>query len=74
MAGCAAAAPCAWASDCMMRYICRGEVHKDFHASFLDGVNYLIDEYGEAAARGFREGRSRKRRVPCARRIHGPSN
>ena len=34
-----------------MRYVCKGEVHKDFHASFLDGVNYLADNYGEAAAR-----------------------
>ncbi|MBR4654733.1 MAG: hypothetical protein IKO72_15365 [Kiritimatiellae bacterium] len=51
MAGCAAAAPCAWAAGGTMRYVSKGEVHKDFHASFLDGVNYLIDEYGEAAAR-----------------------
>ena len=49
MSGCAAAMPCAWAAG--MRYVCRGEVHKDFHASFLDGVNYLVDEYGEEAAR-----------------------
>ena len=51
LAGCAAAAPCAWASACGLRYACKGEVHKDFHASFLDGVNYLIDSYGEDAAR-----------------------
>ena len=50
MAGCAAAAPCAWAADCGLRYACKGEVHKDFHASFLDGVNYLVDNYGEEAA------------------------
>ena len=34
-----------------MRYVCEGELHKDFHASILDGVNYLLDNYGEAAAR-----------------------
>ena len=51
MAGCAMAMPCALLADSKMRYVCKGEVHKDFHASFLDGVNYLIDEYGEAAAR-----------------------
>lgn len=34
-----------------MRYVCEGELHKDFHASILDGVNYLIDNYGEGAAR-----------------------
>jgi len=34
-----------------MRYRCTGEVHRDFHASVLDGVNYLLDNYGEAAAR-----------------------
>lgn len=34
-----------------MRYVCKGEVHRDFHASFLDGVNYLVDHFGEAAAR-----------------------
>ena len=51
MAGCAAAMPCAWAAEGGLRYACTGEVHKDFHASFLDGVNYLIDNYGEAAAR-----------------------
>ena len=51
MSGCAMAMPCAWAADAKMRYVCKGEVHKDFHASFLDGVNYLIDSYGEDAAR-----------------------
>ena len=34
-----------------MRYRCTGEVHKDFHASVLDGVNYLVDNFGEDAAR-----------------------
>ena len=34
-----------------MRYQCTGEIHRDFHASVLDGVNYLIDNYGEDAAR-----------------------
>ncbi|MBR4259812.1 MAG: twin-arginine translocation signal domain-containing protein [Kiritimatiellae bacterium] len=55
MAGCAMAMPCALLADSKMRYVCKGEVHKDFHASFLDGVNYLIDEYGEAAARAVLE-------------------
>ena len=34
-----------------LRYACKGELHRDFHASILDGVNYLLDNYGEAAAR-----------------------
>ena len=34
-----------------MRYRCVGEVHRDFHASILDGVNYMIDNYGEEAAK-----------------------
>ena len=34
-----------------MRYACTGEVHRDFHASVLDGVNYLLDDFGEDAAR-----------------------
>jgi len=34
-----------------MRYQCTGEVHRDFHASFLDGVNYLVDNFGEEVAR-----------------------
>ena len=34
-----------------MRYRCSGEVHRDFHASVLDGVNYLIDNFGEEAAK-----------------------
>ena len=55
MSGCAVVAPCAWASACGMRYVCKGEVHKDFHASFLDGVNYLVDNYGEDAAKAVLE-------------------
>ena len=51
MSGCAMAMPCAWATDEKMRYVCKGELHKDFHVSILDGVNYLIDNYGEDAAR-----------------------
>ena len=31
--------------------MCKGELHKDFHASILDGVNYLADNFGEAAVR-----------------------
>jgi len=34
-----------------LRYACKGELHKDFHASVLDGINYLVDNYGEGAAR-----------------------
>lgn len=34
-----------------MQYRCSGEIHRDFHASVLDGVNYLIDNFGEEAAR-----------------------
>lgn len=34
-----------------LRYASKGELHRDFHASILDGVNYLLDNYGEAAAR-----------------------
>ena len=50
-AGCVAALPCPLFADAGLRYASKGELHKDFHASFLDGVNYLIDNYGEAAAR-----------------------
>ena len=35
-----------------LRYRCEGEVHRDFHASILDGYNYVKDNYGEAAVRG----------------------
>ena len=34
-----------------LRYDSQGELHRDFHASILDGVNYLLDNYGEAAVR-----------------------
>ena len=34
-----------------MQYRCTGEVHRDFHASVLDGVNYLLDHFGEESAR-----------------------
>lgn len=34
-----------------LRYACKGEVHRDFHASSLDGINYLLDNYGEASVR-----------------------
>ena len=49
--GCAFALPCSLWADANLRYACKGELHKDFHASILDGVNYLIDNFGEAAAR-----------------------
>lgn len=49
--GCACAFPGAALADANLRYACKGELHKDFHASILDGVNYLIDNFGEAAAR-----------------------
>ncbi len=29
----------------------KGELHRDFHASILDGANYLLDNYGEEALR-----------------------
>ena len=34
-----------------LRYESVGELHRDFHASILDGVNYVRDTYGEAALR-----------------------
>ena len=34
-----------------LRYRFGGELHKDFHASILDGYNYVKDTYGEAAIR-----------------------
>ena len=34
-----------------LRYASTGEVHRDFHASILDGANYVRDNYGEAALR-----------------------
>ena len=33
----------------MLRYSAHGELHMDFHASTLDGVNYLLENYGEDA-------------------------
>ena len=50
-AGCALAVPRSLCADPEMRYVCSGEVHMDFHASILDGVDYLLDNYGEAATR-----------------------
>ena len=35
----------------ILRYASGGELHRDFHASILDGVNYMRDNYGEAAMR-----------------------
>ena len=34
-----------------LRYVSRGELHRDFHASVLDGVNYMRDNYGDDALR-----------------------
>ena len=34
-----------------LRYASTGERHRDFHASILDGVNYLLDTGGEEALR-----------------------
>jgi hypothetical protein len=34
-----------------LRYASGGELHRDFHASILDGANYLLDNYGEEALR-----------------------
>ena len=34
-----------------LRYASGGELHRDFHASILDGANYLRDSYGEDALR-----------------------
>ena len=34
-----------------LRYKSTGELHRDFHASILDGVNYVRDNYGEEALR-----------------------
>ena len=35
----------------ILRYESGGELHRDFHASILDGVNYLRDNYGDEALR-----------------------
>lgn len=34
-----------------LRYASTGELHRDFHASILDGVNYVRDNFGEDALR-----------------------
>ena len=34
-----------------LRYASGGELHRDFHASILDGANYMLDNYGEEALR-----------------------
>ena len=34
-----------------LRYASGGELHRDFHASILDGANYVRDNYGEGALR-----------------------
>ena len=34
-----------------LRYASSGELHRDFHASILDGANYMLDNYGEEALR-----------------------
>ena len=33
----------------ILRYESGGELHRDFHASTIDGANYLLDNYGEDA-------------------------
>lgn len=33
----------------VLRYESQGELHRDFHASSVDGVSYLLDNYGEEA-------------------------
>ena len=35
----------------LLRYESGGELHRDFHASILDGVNYVRDNYGDGALR-----------------------
>ena len=35
----------------LLRYASGGELHRDFHASILDGVNYVRDNYGDGALR-----------------------
>ena len=35
----------------ILRYASGGELHRDFHASILDGANYVRENYGEAALR-----------------------
>lgn len=38
-------------ADINLRYASKGELHKDFHASILDGINYMLDNYGEESIR-----------------------
>ena len=38
-------------TDQVLRYASGGELHRDFHASILDGANYVRENYGEAALR-----------------------
>ncbi len=35
----------------VLRYASGGELHRDFHASILDGANYVRDNYGDEALR-----------------------
>lgn len=49
--GCLLACPGCRTPQADLRYRFSGELHKDFHASTLDGINYLLDNYGESAAR-----------------------
>ena len=35
----------------ILRYASGGELHPDFHASILDGANYVRDNYGDEALR-----------------------
>ena len=35
----------------ILRYASGGELHRDFHASILDGANYVRDTYGDEALR-----------------------
>ncbi|MBQ3098645.1 MAG: hypothetical protein IJC66_10870, partial [Kiritimatiellae bacterium] len=35
----------------VLRYASGGELHRDFHASILDGANYVRDNYGEGVLR-----------------------
>ena len=37
--------------DATLRYKSGGELHRDFHASILDGANYVRENYGEEALR-----------------------
>ena len=33
----------------ILRYESQGELHRDFHASTMDGIRYMLDNYGEDA-------------------------